>query len=96
MNIIFEHPSVRKDISKTEIHTEIFKGHNVGSPTKIKSVRTSCPCTTVEYPKDLISGAFEITVKVDKVGKEGFFSQSVYLLFETGKEYKLNINGKIV
>lgn len=96
MNIIFEHPTVQKNISSTEIHIENFKGHNVGSPQTIKSVTTSCPCTTVKYPKELISGQFEIEVSIDKRGKSGFFSQSVTLLFSSGKEYKLNINGKII
>ena len=57
-------------------------------PVRIKSVKTSCSCAAVAYPKDEIppGGRGEITLSVDPSGRQGLFrSSAVVALSGTGQ-----------
>lgn len=76
-------------------HAFTFK--NSGSePVKLKDVKTSCGCTTPEWPKKPIEPGESGKVKVvfDATTSDGYFRKSVTVLTEAPSMQKLTIEGE--
>lgn len=89
-NVIFEHPTINKTIPTK--HSETFVGHVIQNPVIISSVKVSCGCTSVDYPKTELISRFEIKLTLDL--QPGFFSKNAVITFNNGETHTLTISGK--
>jgi len=98
MDIIFTKQLLRNQtLSSEEVGTFLFEGVNASNEeVSVKECKTSCGCTTSQYPKRMKPGeTFYVQVIIDKRGQSGSFNQSVTFIYSNGDEVKLKVNGTI-
>jgi hypothetical protein len=71
-----------------------FEGRNHGPTLRILKTVPSCGCVRVQHPAS-VSGAFTITVLVDKKNLSGYSAVSAKIFFENGEEITIFISGII-
>lgn len=98
MDILFKQALLRNQtLSSEEPGTFLFEGINASNQeVSVKECKTSCGCTTSQYPKRMKPGeTFYVQVIIDKRGQSGSFNQSVHFVYSNGDEAKLKVNGTI-
>lgn len=91
-----KHDFGRFSPDKTEL-THSFTFTNEGNrPVKLKSVKTSCGCTTPKWPRDPIEPGNKGNVKVvyDATTSDGYFRKSVTVVTANGSLHELTIEGE--
>lgn len=93
--IVVEKPSEQVNISNSTIYTHTFKGVNNGDTVKLRSKSMGCSCTSLDVPLIIYNGEFEITMKVDKIGRKGLYSVTSEVEFDNGEKIILHLNGMV-
>lgn len=85
-------------VFKNPVTAEFHVTNSGGRPLVISDVRTSCGCTSVQFPKDPIPGGKEFVVKATYDAKQmGHFDKQIGIYSNAGQEpFMLSVRGVVV
>lgn len=97
-DIVFEQPVVKADFKTDTIYTHKFKGYNISNQViKKLSAKGSCACLTATLPDEILpNSSFELSVHINKLGQQGYYSNALYLEFSNGQKETLKISGQLI
>lgn len=93
--IVVDKPSEQVNISNKDVYTHTFKAVNNGPEIRLRSKSMGCSCTSLDVPFNIMTGEFEIKMKVDKIGRKGLYSVTSEVEFSNGEKITLHLNGMV-